>query len=85
MHLASKINMLGDINKQRYKALELLAEEIRTPSRDLRLHAIVRDVPDEDLNWVLNKVHYFLLKLLEEADYDPAEDDSVVESIGLTD
>ena len=33
--------MLGDINKQRYKALELLAEEIRTPSRDLRLHAIV--------------------------------------------
>ena len=69
--------MLGDINKQRYKALELLAEEIRTPSRDLRLHAIVRDVPDEDLNWVLNKVHYFLLKLLEEADYDPAEDASV--------
>ena len=45
----------------------------------------MRDVPDEDLNWVLNKVHYFLLKLLEEADYDPAEDDSVVESIGLTD
>ena len=77
--------MLGDINKQRYKALELLAEEIRTPSRDLRLHAIVRDVPDEDLNWVLNKVHYFLLKLLEEADYDPAEDASVFKSIGLTD
>ena len=77
--------MLGDINKQRYKALELLAEEIRTPSRDLRLHAIVRDVPDEDLNWVLNKVHYFLLKLLEEADYDPAEDASAFKSIGLTD
>jgi hypothetical protein len=73
--------MLGELNKGRYKALELLAEHIRQPSRELRLDAIVCDVSDDDLRWVVERVHYFLLKILEDADYDPAED----VDIGLTD
>ncbi len=73
--------MLGELNKGRYKALELLAEHIRQPSRELRLDAIVCDVSDDDLRWVVERVHYFLLKILEDADYDPADD----LDIGLTD
>ena len=64
--------MLGDFTKGRYRALELLADHVRQPSRELRLDAIVCDVSDEDLRWVVERVHYFLLKIIEDADYDPA-------------
>jgi hypothetical protein len=74
--------MLGDFTKGRYRALELLADHIRQPSRELRLDAIVCDVSDEDLRWVVERVHYFLLKIIEDADYDPAEEDL---NLGLTD
>ena len=74
--------MLGEFNKGRYRALELLADHIREPSRELRLDAIVCDVSDEDLRWVVERVHYFLLKIMEDAEYDPAEDEI---EIGLTD
>lgn len=74
--------MLGEFNKGRYRALELLADHIREPSRELRLDAIVCDVADEDLRWVVERVHYFLLKIMEDAEYDPAEDEI---EIGLTD
>ena len=74
--------MLGDFTKGRYRALELLADHVRQPSRELRLDAIVCDVSDEDLRWVVERVHYFLLKIIEDADYDPAEEDF---SLGLTD
>lgn len=67
--------MLGDLNKGRYRALELLADHIRQPSRELRLDAIVCDISDDDLYWVVQRVHYFLLKLLEDAEYDPAMDE----------
>lgn len=73
--------MLGELNKGRYKALELLAEHLRQPSRELRLDSIVCDVSDEDLRWVIDRVHYFLLKILEDAEYDPADE----LDIGLTD
>ena len=76
--------MLGEFTKGRYRALELIAEHVREPSRELRLNAIVCDISDEDLRWVTERVHHFLLKLLEDADYDPAEPDSL-EEIGLTD
>jgi len=69
--------MLGELNLGRYRALELVAEYIRVPSRELRLDAIVRDVPDEDLRWVSERIHHFLLRLLEEAEYDPAKDEDV--------
>ena len=70
------IKMLRDMTKDRYKALQLLADHIRTPSKDLSLNAIFNDVKDEDLKWVTDKIHYYLLKLLEEADYDSTEEES---------
>jgi len=78
-------DMLGDLNKGRYKALELLAEQMRYPSPDLCVNAIFLDISDEDLKWVVSRVHYYLLKILEDAEYDPAEDESDFDSIGLTD
>ena len=69
--------MLGELNRNRYKALELLAEHVRSPSRELSLDAIIIDINDEDLRWVTEKIHYYLLKLLEEADYDPTEDEVI--------
>ena len=69
--------MLGELNRNRYRALELLADHVRMPSRELSLDAIISDISDEDLRWVTEKVHYYLLKLLEEADYDPAEEEII--------
>ena len=54
--------MLSEMNQERYKALRLLADHIRTPSRDLYLNAIFNDVKDEDLKWVTEKIHYYLLR-----------------------
>ena len=68
--------MLGELNRNRYRALELLAEHVRAPSRELSLDAIISDISDEDLRWVTDKIHYYLLKLLEEADYDQTEEES---------
>ena len=67
--------MLGELNKSRYRALELLAEHVRSPSRQLSIDAIVCDISDEDLRWVTDRIHYYLLKLLEDAEYDPAEEE----------
>ena len=55
------IKMLRDMNKDRYKALQLLADHIRTPSKDLSLNAIFNDVKDEDLKWVTDKILFYLL------------------------
>ena len=69
--------MMGELNRNRYRALELLADHVRMPSRELSLDAIISDISDEDLRWVTEKVHYYLLKLLEEADYDPADEEPI--------
>ena len=37
------------MNRDRYKALKLLADHLRTPPKDLSLNAIFNDVKDEDL------------------------------------
>ena len=76
------IKMLREMNKERYKALQLLADHIRTPSKDLSLNAIFCDVKDEDLKWVTEKIHYYLLRLLEEVDYEKEEE---VELVSLMD
>lgn len=68
--------MLGELNKSRYKALELLAEHVRSPSRELSINAIVSDISEEDLRWVTDRIHYYLLKLLEDAD-DPIEEEII--------
>ena len=70
--------MLGELNKSRYRALELLAEHVRAPSRQLSIDAIVCDISDEDLRWVTDRIHYYLLKLLEDADYDPADEEITI-------
>ena len=70
--------MLSELTRNRYKALELLADHIRYPSKDLILNAILRDVSDEDLQWVSDKIHYYLLRLLEEVDYESADDDLIL-------
>ena len=74
--------MLKEMNRDRYKALKLLADHLRTPSKDLSLNAIFNDVNDEDLKWVTEKIHYYLLRLLEDADYEKEED---VELVSLLD
>ena len=67
--------MLGELNRDRYRALELLADHVRMPSRELSLDAIISDISDEDLRWVTEKIHYYLLRLLEEADCDFIEEE----------
>ena len=76
------IKMLREMNRDRYKALQLLADHLRTPSKDLSLDAIFNDVNDEDLKWVTEKIHYYLLRLLEEVDYEKEDE---VELVSLMD
>ena len=76
------IEMLRELNRDRYKALQLLADHLRTPSKDLSLDAIFNDVKDEDLKWVTEKIHYYLLRLLEEVDYEKEDE---VELVSLMD
>ena len=71
--------MLAEMNPNRYNALRLLADHIRTASRDLSLNAIFNDVPDEDLKWVTEKIHYYLLRLLEESDCEIEEEIKLVQ------
>ena len=72
------IEMLREMNRDRYKALQLLADHLRTPSKDLSLDAIFNDVKDEDLKWVTEKIHYYLLRLLEEVDYEKEDEVELV-------
>ena len=76
------IEMLREIDRDKYKALQLLADHLRTPSKDLSLSAIFNDVKDEDLKWVTEKIHYYLLRLLEEVDYEKEDE---VELVSLMD
>ena len=49
----------------------------------MRLEAIIRDIPEEDLRWVVDKLHYFILKILEDSDIDTAEEEEEI-FLGLT-
>ena len=69
--------MLSEFTKNRYRALQLLAEHIRTPSRELSLNAIISDISDEDLRCVTDKIHYYLLRLLDDVEYDSDEEESI--------
>ena len=70
--------MLSELNKDRHKALKVLAEYLKTPPRDLQLCAILKDVKDKDLRWVNEKIHYYLLRLLEESDCEIEEEIELV-------
>ena len=69
--------MLSEFTKNRYRSLQLLAEHIRNPSRELSLNAIISDISDEDLRWVTDKIHYYLLRLLDDVEYDSDEEESI--------
>lgn len=60
--------MFKEFTRGRYKALEVLSNYLKEPSRELRLDAIVSDVSDEDLRWVTERFHYYSLKILEEVE-----------------
>ena len=60
--------MFNEFTRGRYKALEVLSNYLKEPSRELRLDAIVCDVSDEDLRWITERFHYYALKILEEVE-----------------
>ena len=41
------------------------------------LNAIISDISDEDLRWVTDKIHYYLLRLLDDVEYDSDEEESI--------
>tara|TARA_R100001460_G_scaffold86582_1_gene128047 strand:+ start:483 stop:710 length:228 start_codon:yes stop_codon:yes gene_type:complete len=70
--------MLSELNKDRYKALKLLAEYLKKTPRDLELNAILSDIKAKDLKWVNEKIHYYLLRLLEESDCEVEEEEDLI-------
>ena len=70
--------MLTELTKDRYKALKLLAEYLKNTPRDLELNAVLRDIKTKDLKWVNEKIHYYLLRLLEESDYEVEEEEDLI-------
>ena len=69
--------MFSGLTKDRRKALQLLAEHIRFSSSQLALQAVIYDIKEEDLKWVTGKIHYYLLRLLEDSDSDSNEKESL--------
>ena len=60
-----------------------LEEQKATISAQIQsLDAIFNDVKDEDLKWGTEKIHYYLLRLLEDADYEKEDE---VELVSLMD
>ena len=70
--------MLTELTKDRYKALKLLAEYLKNTPRDLELNAVLRDIKTKDLKWVNEKIHYYLLRLLEESNCEVEEDEDLI-------
>jgi hypothetical protein len=70
--------MLSELTKDRYKALKLLAEYLKNTPRDLELNAVLRDIKSKDLKWVNEKIHYYLLRLLEESDCEVEEEEDLI-------
>ena len=70
--------MLRELNKDRYKALKLLAEYLKNTPKDLELNAVLRDIKTKDLKWVNEKIHYYLLRLLEESEHNKEEEEDLV-------
>ena len=60
--------MIHEFTEGRYKALSLLSEYLKTPSRELKLDAIFTGIPEEDLRWVTERFHYYTLKILEDVE-----------------
>ena len=74
--------MFKEFTRGRYKALELVSNYLKEPSRELRLDAIVSNVSDEDLRWITERFYYYALKILEEVE-DQVERQKQNESGGI--
>ena len=77
-------SMLGEMTRGRYRASELVSEHLSPATREMRLDAIIRDISDEDLNWVLGRLHYFILKIIEDSHVDPDPEEVDWDAVGLT-
>ena len=69
--------MFTELTKNRRRALQLLAEHIRFSYKELSIQAIISDINEDDMKWVTGKIHYYLLRLLEDSDSDYSEKESI--------
>ena len=69
--------MFTELTKDRRKALQLLAEPIRFSSTQLSLQSVIYDIKEDDMKWVTEKIHYYLLRLLEDSEPDTNETESL--------
>ena len=69
--------MFTELTENRRRALQLLAEHIRFSSKELSIQAIIYDINEDDMKWCTGKIHYYLLRLLEDSDSDYSEKESI--------
>ena len=60
--------MIDEFTKGRFKALALVSQFLKFPSRELLLESIYKDIKEEDLRWVTDRFHYYTLRLLEDVE-----------------
>ena len=60
--------MTDEFTQGRYKALALVSQFLKCPSRELLLESIYKDIKEEDLRWVTDRFHYYTLRLLEDVE-----------------
>ena len=60
--------MTDEFTKGRFKALALVSQFLKSPSRELLLESIYKDIKEEDLRWVTDRFHYYTLRLLEDVE-----------------
>ena len=60
--------MIDEFTKGRFKALALVSQFLKFPSRELLLESNYKDIKEEDLRWVTDRFHYYTLRLLEDVE-----------------
>ena len=60
--------MTDEFTKGRFKALALVYQSLKCPSRALLLESVYKDIKEEDLRWVTDRFHYYTLRLLEDVE-----------------
>ena len=60
--------MTDEFTKGRFKALALVSQFLKFPSRELLLESIYKEIKEEDLRWVTDRFHYYTLRLLEDVE-----------------
>ena len=60
--------MTDEFTKGRFKALALVSQFLKFPSRELLLESIYKDIKEEDLRWVTDRFHYYTLRMLDDVE-----------------